>query len=256
MRGRGCATSARCEVGRRMVERQASNAAMIGEPRPLQRVRSREDRAHAEGDWARAERVVDPVRRVRQKSGRREIARVVPYPGGNRQSPTAGEMLAHRAEIGVRAGSADKTAIAGDHRRFRLDPAIGRLERMEELTAVTIPVAIRADADGDLMKRGGSHADGSGTAGKRSCASIAGASSSIDPETPRAARSAPSASRARRERSWSSGCTMSRASHTVLRCKSRSIFAGSSPGATRGGSGARAVGVPLPRSAPARRFLS
>lgn len=86
-------------------------------------------------------------------------------------------MFAHPPEIGVRAWNADEAGIVGDHRRLPLDPAVEGVERVEELAAVMIPVAILADADGDLVKRGGSQADTSRTAGKRSFASIAGASS-------------------------------------------------------------------------------
>ena len=86
-------------------------------------------------------------------------------------------MLGDRTEIGVRAPIADESGIAGDHRRLTLDLAVERVERVEELAAVMIPFAILADADGERVQRGGSHDDASRTPGKRSCASIGGASS-------------------------------------------------------------------------------
>ena len=89
-------------------------------------------------------------------------------------------MLADAADEGIGSLRPDKPGVGRDHATLRGAIAIGRVERVEGLHQVVVPIRIARRPVDHLGERTGPHGWGVTTARKRTRASTGGSSSCTD----------------------------------------------------------------------------
>lgn len=122
--------------------RHRDHAAMVDEAGALERIGPREDQPCPERHRTDADQVAPQRPLVGGEQGLRQIAVPGADPGGNRQAPAPGQMFADPAQEGVGLRQPDPARLLRDEGRLPGRVAVGRVEGVEEVAQVVLPVAV------------------------------------------------------------------------------------------------------------------
>ena len=140
-----------------MLRGEGHDPAVVWEPRPLQRIRAREDQAIAECDRAHGDEIWAHPDAVWYEPSLREMPRVRPRPSGEGQGPPSSEVLTYSAQERVGARVGQQTGVGRDHVSLSLTFAVASVEGVEELPQVVLPVAAHRGAARHLDQGFGAH---------------------------------------------------------------------------------------------------